>query len=177
MGPTAVGWLLLCALSPSCSRTGIRRALGLRARTEPGRRPVYGEVTSVGEKHVKLCHFNVNESQQVTLNVARCRWISCLLKASHSPSPCSIIFSLYMIKVEKMLFFVFLVTGYCTSVFSESCSRGSCLSMWLLCAPQYLNKKMGHVCLKREGRIFLSSSIKEEIVQSVSFLGSYSTLQ
>lgn len=110
MGPTAVGLMLLCASPPFCGSTETCRALGLKARIQPGGRPIYWEVTSVGGNHMQPFHFNVNEPQQATLNVARCRWISCLLKASHSPSPCSIIFSLYVIKVEKMAFFVFPVT-------------------------------------------------------------------
>ena len=69
---------------------------------------MYWEVTSVGGNHMMPFYFNVNESQQATLNVARCRWINYLLKASHSPPACSILFSLYMIKLEKMVFCVFL---------------------------------------------------------------------
>lgn len=52
-GPTATGLLLLCALSPFCSRTETCRALGLRARIQAGRRPIYWEVTSVGGNHIK----------------------------------------------------------------------------------------------------------------------------
>lgn len=152
--PAAIGLLLLCSLSPFCSSTETCRALGLRASIWAGRRPIYWEVTSVGGNHMKPFHFNVNESQQATLNVARCRWISYLLKVAHSPSPCSIMFSVYMIKVEKMLFFVFLVTWYCTFVFSESFSRKSHISMWLLCDSP-VAKQENEECTFEKGRLNL----------------------